>query len=247
MFVIDNNHLIWFYAIQICNILEYKNTQAALHSHVDKNNKITYNSIKRHSKYMYNIQDHAVFINEYGLYELIMKSRMANAKKIQEWISNDVISAIRKFGIYEVDKNQKKNIKELNSELDNYKKKIKILENNQKKEKYPKGGYVYVVQPPGYEIADEIFKPGKTDENLNKILNTYNTTVPDKVIVRYKLKVEDPTAVEYCVKGFLHEYRYSDRKEYYKIKLSKIKRIIKDCIAMICGGKRILKRIPSIE
>jgi anti-repressor protein len=46
---------------------------------------------------MHNIQDHAIFINEFGLYELIMKSRMDKAKEFQEWISSDVIPKIRKI------------------------------------------------------------------------------------------------------------------------------------------------------
>jgi prophage antirepressor-like protein len=245
--VIDADNMIWFYATQVCKILEYKSARKTLQNNVSQNNKISYESIKIHSKYMYNIQDHAIFINEFGLYQLIMKSRMNKAKQFQEWISTEVIPKIRKSGKYEINKNQKKSINKLNEELEKYKKRVKILENNQKKEKYPKGGYIYVVQPPEYEIADELFKTGKTDNDLNKRLNTYNTTLPDKVIVRYKLKVKDPIAVEYCVKGFLHKYRYSKKKEYYKIKLSKIKKVIKECDAMINGKKRLLKRFIGTE
>ena len=126
---------------------------------------------------------------------------MKKAKDFQNWISSDVIPKIRKYGKYESSHKDNNNIRKLNLKLDKYKKRVKILANNQKKERYPKGGYVYVVQQPEYEITDEMFKTGKT-KDLNKRLNTYNTTLPDKVIVRYKLKVKDPTAIEYCVKGF---------------------------------------------
>jgi prophage antirepressor-like protein len=238
--VIDDTNIIWFYAIQICKILEYKSTNKTLQHNVNKNNKVSYQTIKIYSKYMYNVQDHAIFINEYGLYELIMKSHMKKAKEFQNWITSDVIPKIRKFGKYDSD--NKDDLHKLNLELDKYKKRVKILANNQKKERYPKGGYIYVVQPPEYEISDDLFKTGKTDNDLNKRLNTYNTTLPDKVVVRYKLKVKDPIAVEYCVKGFLHKYRYSDKKEYYKTKLSKIKKVIKVCDDMINGKKRLLKR-----
>ena len=76
----------------------YKSTNNILQRYVSKHNKVSYETIKIYSKYMYNVQDHAIFINEYGLYELIMRSRMKKAKQFQNWITSDVIPKIRKFG-----------------------------------------------------------------------------------------------------------------------------------------------------
>ena len=43
-----------------------------------------------------------------------------------------------------------------------------ILENNQKKEKYPDGGFIYIIKPPN--IAEEdLHKVGKTDKSLNTL------------------------------------------------------------------------------
>ncbi len=43
------------------------------------------------------------FINESGLYSLILSSKMPNAKKFKRWVTSEVLPAIRKHGIYAVD------------------------------------------------------------------------------------------------------------------------------------------------
>jgi len=87
-----------------------------------------------------------------------------------------------------------------------------------------------------------LHKVGKADKELNKRLNTYNTAVPDKVFVVDKVKVDSPIAVEMCVKGFLYKYRYRNNKEYYKLNVKEILKIIHSCNDMICGNKKVMKR-----
>lgn len=127
---------------QVAKTLEYRNTREIIGRLNDDHKKI-YADIKEYSKYKYkykyNIQDHAVFINEYGLYELTFKSKMTEAKKFRKWLSSEVMPTVRKTGKYIVDDDTKKDLDILNDELIKYKKRVKILENNQRKEKYPKG------------------------------------------------------------------------------------------------------------
>lgn len=104
--------------------------------------------------------------------------------------------SIKKYGRYEIDKESAKQIQQINQELDEYKKRVKVLEDNQKKPRYPEGGYVYIVQPPN--APPNMFKIGKTG-NLNKRLNTHNSALPDNMRVVHKVKTNDPTAVEHCV------------------------------------------------
>lgn len=240
--VIDSDLTIWFYAKQIASILEYKETRKII-KRLDVDHKKQYADLKDYSKYRYNIQDHAIFINEHGLYELTFKSKMKEAEKFRKWISTKVMPTLRKTGVFSLNKSEKKELDTLNEKLNEYKKRIKVLEHNQKKEKYPEGGYIYIIQPAN---IDKLFKVGKTDK-LSKRLNTYNTTVPDKVNVIYKLKVKSPIAVEHCVKGFLYEYRYSNNKEYYKIGLRHIKKVIKSCDKMLNNKKAMKREIININ
>jgi prophage antirepressor-like protein len=234
--VIDENNSIWFYGRQVAQILQYKSTNEII-LRLDGNNKKAYRDIKSYSHYKYNIQDHALFINESALYELTFKSRMPDARRFREWVTSEVIPTIRKTGSYIIDEKSKKKMDDINKKLKAYKKRVKILENNQKKERYPDGGYIYVIQAPDNDKKK--YKIGKTDKKLSKRLNTYNTTLPDKVFVVYKKKVKKPIAVEHCLKGLLYEYRYTNRKEYYNISLKNIIKMINDCDALINGNKKI--------
>ena len=44
-----------------------------------------------------------IFINESGLYSLILLSKMPNAKKFKHWVTSEVLPSIRKNGVYAVD------------------------------------------------------------------------------------------------------------------------------------------------
>lgn len=242
--VVDNDDVIWFYAKKIMEILGYKDIRKTIRQ-LQENIKTVYEDIKEFSKYKSNIQDHTVFINEAGLYEITMKARLKTAERFRLWIFKTVIPTIRRTGRYEMSESQRVELDELNLTLDEYKKRVKVLENNQRKERYPEGGYVYIVKP--VNLNDDLYKIGKTND-LNKRLSTYNTTVPDKVMVVDKLKVESPIAVEHCVKAYLYKYRYMNNKEYYNIDPETIMKIIKYCAETIDDDKKILSRAqPSIS
>jgi prophage antirepressor-like protein len=229
--VIDELMNIWFYAKQIAKILEYANTAITINQQVSNINKTTYEQLKNYSKYEYKIQDHAIFINETGLHELIIKSKMKKAIKFKEWILGDVIPELRKKGEYIMNKKDKEEIKTLNKEIYAYKKRIMILENNQSKPRFPKGGYVYALQPPEY-LDSDLFKPGKSEKMTDRY-NTYNTSYPDKMFLIHKIKVDDPVGVEFCIKAFLNKYVYRTKKEYYKVDKKILIDIMNKCAGAI--------------
>ena len=233
--VIDDMNFIWFYARQIAKILKYKSINEII-GRLDKDNKKPYSDIKQYSNYKYNIQDHAIFINEDALYELSLKSRMPEAIKFRKWLTSEVMPSIRKTGKYEIESKYIKELEYTNEELKKYKKRVKILENNQKKERYAEGGYIYVIKNSQSDEAN--YKIGKTDKDLNKRLNTYNTSSPDNFTIAYKKKVDLPIAVEHCLKGILYRYRYRNKKEYYKIGLKQIIKMI-DYSNDLANGKNI--------
>ena len=59
-------------------------------------------------------QPHTIFINESGLYSLILRSRMEAAKKFKRWVTKEVLPSIRKTGSYSF-KNQPKLLYDLNN------------------------------------------------------------------------------------------------------------------------------------
>lgn len=50
-----------------------------------------------------NEQPDTVYINESGLYTLLLRSRMKRAKTFQLWLISDALPKLRQFGKYEVD------------------------------------------------------------------------------------------------------------------------------------------------
>ena len=91
---IDNQ--IMFVGKDVAKALGYSNTRKALQDHVDEEDKrdgVTIrDSIGRIQK--------AVFINESGLYSLILSSKLPQAKAFKRWVTSEVLPQIRKTGGY---------------------------------------------------------------------------------------------------------------------------------------------------
>ena len=108
-FIYENNELnvikkdddIWFHAKTVGNILKYANTRKAIRDHVDCEDKITYGQLKSESNELFPLKNnHTKYINESGLYSLILRSKMDEAKKFKRWITKNVLPSIRKTGRY---------------------------------------------------------------------------------------------------------------------------------------------------
>ncbi len=182
------------------------------------------------------MQDHAIFINQSGLYELMLRSKKPKAIVFKRWIVGDVIPSIKKYGKYEATNETKAKLSTVNKKLSEYRKRIKVLENNQKKPQYPAGGYVYIVHPHG--MPPNILKPGRTSD-LNRRLNTYNTSLPDNMRVVHKVKVDDPVAVEHCVKSLVNHLVYRKNKEFFKVKKKTLVRVLDRCARSIKKARKL--------
>lgn len=88
-----------FVGKDVADILGYKNTRDALMTHVDEDDK---NTVVISDGNRGN--PNQTVINESGLYSLIFSSKLPNAKKFKHWVTSEVLPAIRKHGVYVVDK-----------------------------------------------------------------------------------------------------------------------------------------------
>jgi prophage antirepressor-like protein len=87
---------IWFYAVDVCKILELNNVSQAL-SALDDDEKTTI--INSDGQAGIGAQSFLV-INEPGLYSLIIRSRKPEAKAFKRWVTHEVLPSIRKKGGY---------------------------------------------------------------------------------------------------------------------------------------------------
>ena len=88
----------WFVAIDVCRALETSNPTMAL-ERLDEDEKMTLSSTEGHSGQRGGPQ-RMCFVNEPGLYTLVLGSRKPEAKAFKRWITHEVIPAIRKHGGY---------------------------------------------------------------------------------------------------------------------------------------------------
>lgn len=91
--VIENGEP-WFIGKEVADILEYANTAKAIRDHVDEENKLTERIVRSGQN------REVIFINESGLYSLILSSKLPNAKKFKKWVTSEVLPSIRKNGGY---------------------------------------------------------------------------------------------------------------------------------------------------
>lgn len=89
----------WFVGKDVTDILGYTNSRDALAKRVDDEDKkdgvAICDSIGR--------TQYPIFINESGLYSLILSSKLPSAKAFKRWITHEVIPTIRKTGGYMTD------------------------------------------------------------------------------------------------------------------------------------------------
>ena len=144
--VVDDGEVL-FVGKDVADILGYSNTQKAIRDHVDEDDKLTERIV------LSGQNREAVFINESGLYSLILSSKMPNAKKFKRWITTEVLPSIRKHGVYAVDEvlqNPDVLIQALTELKKEREEKAKLKEtvavqNQQITEMTPKAGYYDVV------------------------------------------------------------------------------------------------------
>ncbi|MFM7981339.1 MAG: Bro-N domain-containing protein, partial [Candidatus Fonsibacter sp.] len=110
-------HLIWFNVsvsmvshgleIDVGSILEYARPRKAVMDHVPVKFKKPYKSLLDsigRPEIGRQTQDYnelnAMFINEAGLYRLIMRSKTEKAEEFTDWVCSEVLPTIRKTGSY---------------------------------------------------------------------------------------------------------------------------------------------------
>ena len=86
----------WFCGKDVSEALGYSNTKDALLRHVDKTDKLgSQITTSGQARTM-------TFINESGLYSLILSSKLESARRFKHWVTSEVLPSIRKQGGYMV-------------------------------------------------------------------------------------------------------------------------------------------------
>ena len=151
--IIKKDDDIWFRGKTVASILNYKNTRKAIIDHVAPEDKCSLKRLKSKGNESFPLKNthdnglkswgneslplknnHVIYINESGLYSLILKSKIDKAKDFQRWVTKEVLPSIRKTGKYEFNNRPYKMLTfNINTEYDLHKKVVNFIRNN-----YPK-------------------------------------------------------------------------------------------------------------
>lgn len=121
--VIKNDDEIWFRGKTVATILGYKNTKDALSRHVDEDDKSKLGDFckGRESRPLKKNEKNTIFINESGLYSLVLKSKLKKAKQFKRWVTKEVLPSIRKTGGYKIPNLKEDEIEERRLQLEEFK------------------------------------------------------------------------------------------------------------------------------
>ena len=86
----DNKKNVWFKGKEIATILGYKDTNQSIRKNVDSEDT------KSYPVYWTGQVRNQLFINESGLYSLILRSRLESTKIFKRWVTSEVLPSIRK-------------------------------------------------------------------------------------------------------------------------------------------------------
>lgn len=112
--VVERDGAPWFVGKDVAELLGYKNTKDALLTHVDEDDKriIQRSEIATFECHIPknvfpvefvngNIPNRGLtFINESGVYSLILSSKLPKAKQFKRWVTSEILPAIHKHGAY---------------------------------------------------------------------------------------------------------------------------------------------------
>jgi prophage antirepressor-like protein len=221
--IIDDDDRIWFSVKDTLLALGYKDYKDAIKRHVDKK----YVKEKQYINYEHlSGQPRTLYITESGLYKMITRSRLPKAIRFTDWIFDDLLPKIRKFGKYQLKKNYDNEMSELSKKINFLEKQNKIFKSDLKKEKFPKGGVVYVIDYS--DENEEIYRIGMTGnmKTRKRLYNTHTLHNHNNIMIK---ETPCPIKLESCLRSLLYDYRYKNNKDFYLCPLIKIKNALKYC------------------
>ncbi|MDV2911060.1 phage antirepressor [Pediococcus acidilactici] len=94
----------YFVGKDIAGVLGYGNTNKAIRDHVDFEDKMGVQNGTPSVKDSLGRIQKPIWINESGMYSLILASKLPSSKKFKHWVTSEVLPNIRKHGAYLTDK-----------------------------------------------------------------------------------------------------------------------------------------------
>ena len=92
----------WFCATDVCKALGYANGRDAVAKHVDEAD-VAKRDTHTKNQFGTEVTLQMTYVNESGLYALILSSKLPSSKSFKKWVTSEVLPTIRKTGKYSSD------------------------------------------------------------------------------------------------------------------------------------------------
>lgn len=235
--IIDTYNDIWFNATDSMLTLGYAYPKSTRRQIPKKDQRPL-----KHINHDYDTNEHpnTVYVNEAGLYKLILRSRMPKAEQFTDWITHVILPSIRKFGKFKlitehdneiikimdkINRLEKENNR-LKRHYDRTKRRYTKAKGDLKKKKYPKGDVVYAID---YSTKNKkIYRIGRT-KNMAQRKKIYDTHTRHNYPVVIIMKSNCAACLESCIRAMLDRFRYQDNKDFFVCELNTIKLAFNQC------------------
>ena len=97
---------IWFRGKTLAEVLGYSNPLKAIHMHINSEDKeemleLVFKGGAQNEHPFRNVQRGTIYVNESGLYSLVLHSKLESAKEFKRWVTSQVLPSIQKTGRYD--------------------------------------------------------------------------------------------------------------------------------------------------
>ena len=102
------NNMAYFRAKDVATALGYKNTKQAIIFHVDEEDKENLQQLRGLDSRPPSLSENekrTMYINESGMYSLVMRSDKPEAKAFKRWVTSEVLPQLRRTGQYAINSN----------------------------------------------------------------------------------------------------------------------------------------------
>lgn len=225
-FEIDKStNVIWFRFKDVAKIIDIKDVKSAAHD-INKKYKSQIKNLNVLNKH--DDAKNTVYINEYGIYDFLFKSRKKIAIEFRTWLIEEVLPSLRETGMYTLNEGLKSQLKDLQNQLNALKTEYnKLISSSCKIDKYRDGGFVYIITLE-YVNGKAVYKLGSTDD-LHERLRLYNIGRSIPLDYDFTLESKNPLCVENCARAILAPYKFMNSKDKFICELDQMKKALLNC------------------
>ena len=262
------NNDIWFQGSAVAGFLEYESTRQAINEHVNTFDKMRCSEFldasvstgygqgnqQSQSMMLRGLHPETLFINNYGIFDLITKSRMPLARQFRKWLVDEVIPSIMDTGVYVSPALTQRQLLELQvrvqtMEIENQQAEARAqaieAENHTLHERLDTEALVlssplnsnqtrnimnlediYILTTRRYE-SRYIYKVGRAGNTPVRVtsLNTGHIKTDD-LFICHKSSCYDARSSEQFIHLLLHRYRVEETREFFIMELNTLRNIV---------------------